>query len=1023
MLLKRICAAVSAAAVLLAGTPYIYARDNNADEALSTDTADGILLDDCVDLEKAYAYSENLFAYTVPEEDYYAYDSDFSMFRRTSNTAESIEYEIKSGMYPIFYTYFKYTNEIPHFSFEVSDDGNRWQSAEADIKITQREDWKWIPVTYSLKNSLGDCRYVRIIYSEKSEVEWSPMLASVRVKYKNDGGNGFADTEGTEFENDAAKLKSLGIVGGYNEYEFRPYEEVSRAEFAKLNAEILALSKGGIGEQVFSDVAPESWSSAYVAALYRHGIINGDENRRFNPDGSVSFIEAAKMLVCSLGYSFGAENNGGYPDGYRLYAKRLGIDRGIETADENVPLSRGMCARMISNALEAELIYQKTYGDDAEYELSGTTILSEYLNIDRVEGCVNGAHGMAIISDIQGGENQVVIGDKTYETKKFDASALIGCNVKAYIKDGEILYAEAVNSAVLRINADEFYSIENGSLYYASGGEKSREITLNPNVRIILNGRYKSRVGVTDRITLDSGYLDVVYNGSEADLIIITSFKDYISASSARITDKITNRLGGTFEIDFDNAEYCRVTAYGEKTEADGLMVNKNDVISAAVSEDGLCVWVNVHSDTKRGRIDYIGENVISLDGVEYKIEDISKIGGEVSPGDEILAYLNLNGSIFATERYGGNEYVYLQSTGSTSVFGDRVPLRVINKEGEVKILYADDSTKFNGNKKKADKIARLTPQLLRIRKGGNDEVVSVETAVQNLGVTGEKDFTLAYKSDSAKYYGGALCVFASKYQLNADTPVFIIPKNADDTNAFEAVNRGALITDFDYKTEVFDVAEDYTVGAVVVYSDGSRERGVESYDPTGVILSSEVINNADREPCLKLTVYSKGEVGYVYFDNDGGEDKTSTWFSGYTPRDTSKGNNVFKAGEVIQYYSDSKSHCRSFRMMLTSEMIEKGSLYEKNTGDYGQLSNENYFSELYTANGVVSERFDNKLMLAADSSGDVLRTVPLSGSAVYVYDKKRQKLKIGNKSDIAQGDMIFVKMSYGDTLEIIVQK
>lgn len=109
--------------------------------------------------------------------------------------------------------------------------------------------------------------------------------------------------------------------------------------------------------------------------------------------------------------------------------------------------------------------------------------------------------------------------------------------------------------------------------------------------------------------------------------------------------------------------------------------------------------------------------------------------------------------------------------------------------------------------------------------------------------------------------------------------------------------------------------------------------------------------------------------------------------------------------------------------MMLTSDMIDSGRLYEKNTGDYSPLNSENYFSELYTAHAVVKERFENKLMVSADDAGDVLRTVSLSGAAVYVYDKNRKRLRIGSTADISQGDTVFVKMSYGDTNEIIVEK
>ena len=1031
MRFRRLCAAVLTSAVMLSCLSHIYAAEvdssaaeNSINKEEKIESADAILIDECTDFNSAYKHSENLFAYTVPEEDYYAYDTDYSMFRRSTNTAEWLEYEVKEGMYPIFYTYFKYTNDIPHFSFEASEDGENWQGVKPDIKVTKREDWKWIPVTYSLRNINSNQKFVKIIFSDKSEVEWSPMLSSVCARYKADGGAGFSDCVGTPFESAVAKLKGLGLVSGYNKYEFKPYEKVSRAEFSKLNAEILALSSGGNGERVFNDVSADNWAAAYVAALYRHGVINGDGNGNFEPNAEVTYIQAAKMLVCSLGYSAAAADSGGYPDGYRMYAKRLGIYDGLNITDENSGISRGECAQMISNVLEAELIYQSSFGEGVEYIKNGETVLHKYLGTDIVEGIINSAGGMSVISDIQSGRNIITVGDRTYKSAGFNAEELLGRNAKCYVKDDVILYAEPRGGELTRITADKFIKLDGNKIVYEDSGEKEKNISVNANTRIVYNGRYKSRVGVSDEINLSSGYMDLIRNGGSTDVILVWNYTDRIAANSARLSDKITDRLGGSFELDANRSESCHVYAYGEETEFNDVEICKNDIISYAISEDGRVIRVSVRNDSVSGKISSMREDALTIDGTEYKTTDgYAKIGGEPSPGAEVTAFFDMNKRIFAIERGGAEEYVYLQAADGGGVFGDSPMLRIITADGEVAVCSTSGSTRLNGAANKTAEISALAPQLLRIHRRADKTISAIETAENIKGAVGTDTFNLAFKSDSSKYYGGSLCVFASKYQLDARTPVFIVPKDMSDMNKYETGNRGSLITDFDYKVELYDVSDSYVAGAAVVYSDGSRERGVEAYDPVAVIRDSEVINNADGEACLKLSVYTKGEEGYIYFDNDGGDDKTDGWLPDYTKIITENGNNPFKAGEVIQYYSDSKSHCRSFKMMLTSDMIDSGRLYEKNTGDYSPLNSENYFSELYTAHAVVKERFENKLMVSADDAGDVLRTVSLSGTAVYVYDKNRKRLRIGSTADISQGDTVFVKMSYGDTNEIIVEK
>lgn len=1019
MFFKRICAVFAAFAIVasMVGVKADEVENTAAEEPI----ADDFLLDDCTNFNSAYAHSENLFAYTVPEEDYYAYDTDYSMFRRVSNTNEWVIYEIPDGMYPVFYTYFKYTKNIPHFSFEASYDGNLWEKINPEISINEKESWQWIPVEYSLKKLKNGQKYVKIVFSTNTEVEWSPMLSKVRINYINNGGNGFADCVGTPYESEIAKIKCLGIADGYSEYEFKPYKNVTKAEFAKLNAEILAISDGGRGERVFVDVKSEDWVSGYAAALYRQGIINGDENGRFEPESNISYIQAAKMLVCSLGYSSNAIEYGGYPDGYRLVAKRLGLFDGIEFENENTEINRGECAKMISNSFESGIVYQTVFGENFEYKKGDETLLSKYLDIEVMSGKLNGGGGLSIADGIDSVVDTITLGNKTFKTCGFDGEELLGMDVKCYIKDEIILYAEAVSGEKIRITSDKVIKADNNKIIYEDNNGKENYVSINADTRIVYNGKYKSRVGVNSDFEFSSGYMDIIKNSGKAETLLVWNFTNEIAANSAKLSSKITSRNGDSFELKGSNCKYCKVYLNGEEDDFSEVTVRKNDVVSFAVGDDGRILKVFVDNNNTSGKVSYINTNTVEIDGTRYNtIKDYKKIGGEFSVGEDVVAFFDINNCIFAVERIGDFEYAYLQDVKS-GIFNDSSTLRIINQQGETELLNVSDGTRFNGALNRCETLSKLTPQLIRIKRKTDGSVYEIETSEYSLGLIGTEEFTLGYKSDSSKYYGGSLCVFASKYQIGSETPVFIVPRDTKNIEDYEVADRVALITDFDYNAELYDISESYVASVAVIYMDGSRERGVEAYDNTGIIRESEVINNADGEPCLKLTVYNKGEENFVYFDNDGGEDKTGDWLPNYTERITKNGKNPFVAGEVIQYYSDSKSHCRSFRMLLTADMLNNNIMYEKNTGDYAKLSAENYFSELYTAYACVTDRFEDKIMISASDGQDIIRTVPLSGASVYVYDSNRERIL--TEKDIAKGDMVFVKMTYGDTNEIIVKK
>lgn len=1002
---KRIYAAILAIMLMM---PFcIYANEGvSAENGLIPE-----VYDDCIDFSRCIDHSDGLYAYTVPEEDYYAFDEDHTMLRRSENTREWLMYKTKADRYPVFNTYFRYTADIPHFDFEASEDGENWHKIRPNMKISSVESWKWIPVTYSLRSILPSDKYVKIIYSDKSDEAWTPMLASVDYEfYKTDIG--FADCIGTPYESAAAMLKAFGFADGVNEYEFMPEETLNRAALAQFIAKIICLSDSGRGEMVFSDVPQRHWASAAVAALYGQGIIQGDETGQFKPDAPVTYTEAAKMLVCALGYTSEIEKLGGYPNGVRTVAARIGLLNGNENGD--VPITRGDAALMICRALKAEPFRQTLFGDNSEFN-RGETLLAAYHEIDTVDGVVTSVGGMSIVSEIIADKSEIVIDGIRYECKG-NYDILLGRNVEAYVKDDKLLYAEPKHSTILEVSADRYLYIKDGRIYYDGGDDKPRSVNVTANTRIVYNGRYKDRIGTTNGLKINSGSICFIKNGgNSADTVIIWDYKNYIAANSAPLSKGVTNRLdGGVFGIP-ESADRLDISVYGENCEIEDAYVRRNDVISAALSEDGTVMRIAITNTYVDGIFSSVNDNEIKIEDYSVKLaKDFRYIGDKPKIGAKVCLFTDINGRAFSAEAEGVYTYAYLQSPDTADAFGRSVALRLISEDGAAEIYIADESTRLNGTAHRTADIASLPPQLIRLKinNGRISEILTSDEA---------SEFELGFSSSSCKYYGGQLCVFASIYRLGPETPVFVIPENETQINEYKVKSRNWLNTDFEYNIKLYNVSEEYTVGAAVIYINGSRRREVKPYDKIAFIRDCSQINNADGEACLKLSVYSGGTEEAVYFDNEGGTDDTNGWLPGYTPRDTSNGNCVFNGGEVIQQYSDDESHCKSFRMLLTSKMIEDQILYESNTGDYGALSDNNYFSELYTAFAKVYGRYNNKILFSAEAGNKRLRTAVLDTARVYVLNKRLKTIEVGDASDIRTGDLVFVRMSYGETTDIIV--
>jgi hypothetical protein len=98
------------------------------------------------------------------------------------------------------------------------------------------------------------------------------------------------------------KLYQEGIVHGINDTEFGPFNPITRAEFTatlvkKANKRIV------IQNFPYTDVNQADWFYEPVKKLYQMGIIKGESQSDFNPNGVVTREEAAVMLARTFDYS------------------------------------------------------------------------------------------------------------------------------------------------------------------------------------------------------------------------------------------------------------------------------------------------------------------------------------------------------------------------------------------------------------------------------------------------------------------------------------------------------------------------------------------------------------------------------------------------------------------------------------------------------------------------------------------------------------------------------------------------
>lgn len=168
-----------------------------------------------------------------------------------------------------------------------------------------------------------------------------------------------SDVSGTKYEDAVNVLMELDVISGYPDGSYKPAGIVTRGEMAKIIICALGLEEYVGGTSGFSDMAGH-WSDKYVAYAASLGIINGYPDGTFKPDNTVSYDEAAKMLVAALGYTEDALI-GSWPANWVVKARALGILDGVKAGPAGA--NRGDIALMAFNNLGNNLGYVNKDGE------------------------------------------------------------------------------------------------------------------------------------------------------------------------------------------------------------------------------------------------------------------------------------------------------------------------------------------------------------------------------------------------------------------------------------------------------------------------------------------------------------------------------------------------------------------------------------------------------------------------------------------------------------------------------------
>ena len=180
-------------------------------------------------------------------------------------------------------------------------------------------------------------------------------------------GAAFTDQADIKVKSDVVDtLVSLGVIEGFEDGSFQPNGTVTRAQMAKM---IYVLRTGNSDASAYNDDKTSftdigsHWARGYIKYCQSLGIIAGKSNTKFVPNEKVSAQEAAKMLLVTLGYD--AQKAGLVGSGWASKTNALADENGL-LDDVNTSFTAA-CPRQYAAQLIYNAIDAKTvvWRDDA----------------------------------------------------------------------------------------------------------------------------------------------------------------------------------------------------------------------------------------------------------------------------------------------------------------------------------------------------------------------------------------------------------------------------------------------------------------------------------------------------------------------------------------------------------------------------------------------------------------------------------------------------------------------------------
>ena len=433
-------------------------------------------------------------------------------------------------------------------------------------------------------------------------------------------------------------MVALGVIKGKDTGAFDPTGNVTRAEMAKM---LCVAINGGVDPVLgvkdtptFTDIKGH-WAESYIEYCAANGIIAGRGNNKFDPTGTVSATEAAKMLLGVLGYN--AEKSGLVGNDWAIntnvLANQNGLYKNLSNLNANTLLTRDNAAQMIYNALDANMVELNAAGNYTTSQYSYTGTESVVTGTERVwvltikeNNCTDS--GIKAAVDALSGSVYNSRSDADETVKEVAGAELSKVKYALEQKTQNVYGENTVTKYADETMGHKYLSLITDGDAVLTDVEKDSKGTYTLYMNgITTKGQYTKVEG--DYSNLIGQKVEVLYKDSE------NVYGVYASTDSSLIVESTAGKVGtlSNNEVKIDGTTYkvdsnVTTTALYTGKLIDGLNVggNKAAAVKAYDNDDNGKIDTVVYVPFTAAKVTYVGEKSFNTDvaGTNIKFEDVN---------------------------------------------------------------------------------------------------------------------------------------------------------------------------------------------------------------------------------------------------------------------------------------------------------------------------------------------------------------------------------------------------------------